>query len=94
MRQPEERRVAVLVERVLDRVGPDGGIRERFLGTQNLADLRQRAGVLQVDFGDASDDAVSGVTEAAERRGDGQDDGQSEDWPENGGAHGGIARKA
>ena len=77
MRQPEERRVAVLVERVLDRVGPDGGIRERFLGTQNLADLRERAGVLQVEFGDASDDAVPGVTEGAERRADCQEDGQS-----------------
>ncbi len=88
MRQPEERRVAVLVERVLDRVGPDGGICERFLRTQNFADLRERAGVLQVDFGNASDDAVPGVTEGAERRADCQDGGQPKDWPETGGAHG------
>ena len=50
MRQPEERCVAVLVERVLDRVGPDGGIRQRSWGRRTLR-TSASAGVLQVDFG-------------------------------------------
>ena len=67
MREPEERRVPVLVERILDRVGPDGGIRECFLRPQNLSDLGERPRALQVKLGHASDDAVPGVAERAER---------------------------
>ena len=67
MREPEERRVPVLVERVLDRVGPDGGVGERFLRPQDLPDLGQRPRALQMQLGHASDDAVAGVAEGAER---------------------------
>ncbi len=79
MREPEERRVPVLVERVLDRVGPDGGIRECFLRPQNLSDLGERPRALQVQFSHASDDAVPGVAERTERRAEGEDGGQCDD---------------
>ena len=41
-----------------------------------------------MEFGHPSDDAVSGITEGAERRADCQDEAQSKDWPKNRGAHG------
>ena len=68
--EAEERRVAVLIEGVLDRVGPDGGIGERFLRPEDLPDLGERAGALpglsKVELGDAADDAMAGVAEGSE----------------------------
>ena len=65
--EPEERRVAVLVKRVLDCVGPNSGIGERFLRPENLPDFVQRARALQMKLGHATDDAVTGVPEGAKR---------------------------
>ena len=87
MIEPEERRVLVFVERVLDRVGPDRGVGERFLRPQDLPDLGQRPRALQMRLGHASDDAVAGVAEGAEGGPERQDGGETEGQGSEPGVH-------
>ena len=97
--EPEERRVAVLVERVLDRVGPDSGVGERFLRPQDLPDLGQRARALQMQLGHAPDDAVPGVAEGAKRGPQRRDSGDAKQQGEasldlmSGTLHGGLGSR-
>ena len=78
--EPEERRVAILVERILDGVGPDARVGERLLRPKDLPHLGQRPRALQMQLGHASDNAVAGVAKSAERRAERHDRGEAEEW--------------
>ncbi len=70
MTQLEDVGVGVLVDRILDRVGPHRGVSKRLIGRQDATDLLQSARAVQMQLGKRPDDAVSGRTERVDREGE------------------------